>query len=177
MQGEKTFKILDYSLNTIYDHKEKSIDKIIKVNKIGEEITCLYAHNWVQKFTNDGKETLKQFCEEECILYAGDIISNTVAAGTVFRSILVWQIGQADVAIVQHRLNGHTGVIFDLKFMRDGLSLMSVSDDRSIRVWKHKEGEYVQTEEFYGHRSRVWAVAETQDMIASVSEDATCKIW
>jgi hypothetical protein len=47
MQGEKTFKILDYSLNTIYDHKEKSIDKIIKVNKIGEEITCLYAHNWV----------------------------------------------------------------------------------------------------------------------------------
>ena len=31
--------------------------------------------------------------------------------------------------------------------------------------------------EFYGHRSRVWAVRYTGDMLASVSEDATCKIW
>lgn len=29
----------------------------------------------------------------------------------------------------------------------------------------------------YGHRSRVWAVRETRSFLASVSEDATCKLW
>lgn len=54
---------------------------------------------------------------------------------------------------------------------------MSVSDDRSIRIWKLLEGEYKSVSELYGHRSRVWAVQETKDMLVSVSEDATCKVW
>ena len=29
----------------------------------------------------------------------------------------------------------------------------------------------------YGHRSRIWAVRETAQFLASVSEDATCKLW
>ena len=47
IQGEKTFKILDFKFNTVYDHKDQSIDKLIKVYKNGDDLTCLYAHNWV----------------------------------------------------------------------------------------------------------------------------------
>lgn len=61
--------------------------------------------------------------------------------------------------------------------MKDLNQIMSVSDDRSIRVWALEGNSYVQKEELYGHRSRVWSVRETYDMIASVSEDATCKLW
>lgn len=98
-----------------------------------------------------------------------------IVAGTVFRSILVWKTNTAtlvkggagkdverETAGVLYRLQGHTGVIFDVKFMKSGLDVVSVSDDRSIRVWEHPAGsgeaEYSQKHEFYGHRSRVWAV-------------------
>ena len=74
------------------------------------------------------------------------------------------------------RLEGHTGVIFDVRFISPQV-IASVSDDRSIRVWTQKDGAYVQSRELYGHRSRVWAVRATKDMLASVSEDATCKLW
>ena len=68
-----------------------------------------------------------------------------VVAGTVFRSILVWQAHQGQVeqadnvptAQVLYRLEGHTGVIFDTRFMNNSLDIVSVSDDRSVRVWKH----------------------------------------
>lgn len=83
----------------------------------------------------------RQFCEEECILYAGDLKTfdgkEVVVAGTVFRSILVWEVGAGgQVAKVLFRLEGHTGVIFDVRFLRSGSGVVSVSDDRSIRVWQ-----------------------------------------
>ena len=31
--------------------------------------------------------------------------------------------------------------------------------------------------EYFGHRSRVWAVKETQNFYVSVSEDTTCRLW
>ena len=85
----------------------------------------------------------RNFCPEECILYAGDILvregQTIIASGTVFRSILIWD---ADDCQMLHRLQGHTGVIFDVRFLQSNeqqiapLELVSVSDDRSIRVWK-----------------------------------------
>lgn len=178
------------------------MDKLIHVNwnySDGEQLTftCLYAHNWVEKFAltpdrSSIQTRFRQFCEEECILYAGDVKRSqgtveVVVAGTVFRSILVWNTqpletqqvqGQvAPRASVLHRLQGHTGVIFDSRFMSGSFDIMSVSDDRSIRIWRLQDNSYKQEFEMYGHRSRVWAVRQTADMVASVSEDATCKLW
>lgn len=79
---------------------------------------------------------------------------------------------------VLHRLQGHTGVIFDVRFLSgEGHDLASVSDDRTMRVWKKEGDEYVQERELYGHRARIWSVKETQNFYATVSEDATCKLW
>lgn len=201
VMGEKTFKVLTLTmepalgLTEIYDHSSKSVDKLIYIEWRPTGFTCLYAHNWVEKFkASEGSQekcefVLRQFCEEECILYAGDIKAvdeqrQVVVAGTVFRSILIWEVNnreadglERDTAVVIHRLEGHTGVIFDVRFLRQSEDIVSVSDDRSIRVWTPHEGGYSQSHEFYGHRSRVWAVRETKDMLASVSEDATCKLW
>ena len=64
-------------------------------------MTVLYAHNFVETLTLDLEthETLKNsskvICQEEqCILYSGDIdlARGLVAAGTVFRVLLIWQV-------------------------------------------------------------------------------------
>lgn len=49
-----------------------------------------------------------------------------------------------------------------------------MSDDRSLRIW-NQNGE--QTKEFFGHRSRIWAVKETLNFYVTVSEDTTCRLW
>ena len=60
---------------------------------------------------------VKTVCEEEqCILYSGDIDTRKglVAAGTVFRVLIVWKL---ESGLILHRLQGHTGVIFDTLFL------------------------------------------------------------
>ena len=145
----------------------------------------LYAHNFVHviSLSDKSKEPEAIICEEEqCILYSGDmdLERHLVAAGTVFRELLIWQTTDGQVL---HRCKGHTGVIFDTKFLTwgHGLVLGSVSDDRSVRIWQ--DGQ--QKAEMYGHTSRIWKIAQLADQtgesqlltVATVSEDATCKVW
>jgi len=143
------------------------------------------AHNFVEIWNLAAPSTMlkRQFCEEECILYSGDFCQSTrlVASGTVFRTVLIWSIdSQGSHSPVKIKLEGHDGVIFDVRFLRKDL-VASVSDDRSMRLWKLNLDSctYAQLGEFYGHRSRIWKLRELdyQGMIATVCEDATCKIW
>lgn len=72
-------------------------------------------------------------------MYSGDVDKerNLVAAGTVFRVLLLWTL---DTGAIIHRLRGHTGVIFDtliLNWTNSPYSVASVSDDRSVRVWSN----------------------------------------
>ncbi len=42
-----------------------------------------------------------------------------VAAGTVFRSVLIWHFDNSDeISKVIYKLEGHAGVIFDVKFLK-----------------------------------------------------------
>ena len=71
-----------------------------------------------------------------------------VLGGTVFRSVLVWSIANAsgEPAKVLYKLEGHAGVIFDVKFISKEV-VASVSDDRSLRVWRldlDRPGSYQQ---------------------------------
>ena len=74
-----------------------------------------------------------------CILYSADYdpLTSCVAGGTVFRTVLIWS-GEHSVdsrSKVLYKLEGHAGVIFDVKFLASD-RVASVSDDRSLRIWK-----------------------------------------
>lgn len=64
----------------------------MKLNENDDCISCLLAHNFVEQFKADGSLLSRSFCEEECILYAGDLRDKSVVSGTVFRSILIWEL-------------------------------------------------------------------------------------
>ena len=63
-----------------------------------------------------------------------------LACGTVFNEVLLWKVSDTqnsqDKVPVRTRLCGHDGVIFSVRYNQERELLCSVSDDRSIKVWK-----------------------------------------
>ncbi|KAJ2616683.1 WD repeat-containing protein 6 [Coemansia sp. RSA 1365] len=122
-------------------------------------------------------------CEERSILYAAEFYGHftdelLVAAGTVFNQVLLWSVRLQDSndMPVQQRLCGHEGVIFGLSFSKDGQLLASVSDDRSLRIWKlHKQVQPLAT--VFGHQARIWQSVFLDQFVVTASEDGTCRVW
>ena len=74
-------------------------------------------------------------------------------------------------------LSGHTNWVRSLTFSSDGRSLVSGSDDMTIKLWDTQTGGVVKT--FCGHTHRVNSVSISADctMIASGSDDCTIRLW
>ena len=79
------------------------------------------------------------------IRYCARFIARTLdnmwlACGTVFNEVLLWKVMDkqlgCDKVLVKKRLIGHYGVIFSVRYCQERQLLCSVSDDRSIKVWK-----------------------------------------
>ena len=69
------------------------------------------------------------------------------------------------------------GVIFSIRFHPTLNQLLSVSDDRSIRIWSIDDTSCTQI--LYGHTARVWDAQFLSDgqRMVSIGEDAACIIW
>lgn len=111
-----------------------------------------------------------------------------LASGTVFNQILLWKVqGYKDggnKTTVLERLTGHKGVIFSMNFNKRGTLLSSVSDDRSIRLWKvsnlltyELNGSVESLCVVYGHTARVWDAKLLETCFVSIGEDLVCNVW
>jgi WD40 repeat protein len=91
--------------------------------------------------------------------------------------IRVWDLeGNADPAI----LTGHTGAVNALAFSPDGRTLVSGSDDSTIRLWEGRSAdEFEFVAELTGHDEPVRAVAFSHDgaLIVSAGQDETVRLW
>ena len=72
-------------------------------------------------------------------------------------------------------LTGHTSDVNALTVLSDG-SLVSGSDDNTIKIWDIKNGQTIKT--LTGHTDSVYALTVLPDgSLASGSYDNTIKIW
>jgi len=74
-------------------------------------------------------------------------------------------------------LSGHTDWVRSVAFSPDGTSLVSGSDDKTIKLWDVQTGGLVTT--FHGHTNYVYSVSISTDCttVASGSRDKTIRLW
>lgn len=72
---------------------------------------------------------------------------------------------------------GHSGFVTSLTFAPDGRTLVSGSEDKTVKLWDVATGRELRT--LGGRRSEVLCVAYAPDgkTIASGSRDETVKLW
>ena len=105
MHTEKSLKIVDSSegYRVRWEFLKQAVDKIIHAHAMVKadgtlQLVTVSAHNYVEVWDFNESEgptlTKRQFCTEECILYSADYNEETqlVAAGTVFRTVLIWNL-------------------------------------------------------------------------------------
>jgi WD40 repeat protein len=161
-----------------------------------ETIAVGYAHNFVDIFAIDEDNSYVRLTRCQCqvivVLFSmsfyGDSINNLIiASGTAFGEIYLWQLHQhatnaVDKGKILSHTKAHEGVIFRMKWSAGRRFIASVSDDRTVRLWR-LSSEYALESMFtgWGHISRLWDVAFIHETgflsLATSSEDGTLKIW
>lgn len=177
----------------------------------GPGIAVGFAHNFVELWCwglGDVPATrlLKVVCSEQLVLHSMALHASMgggalqVAAGTVMNELLLWNMELNAAAVqeehwwsaangtefpVAHRLQGHEGGVFCVRWSLEGNSICSCSDDRTVRFWRrNQEGsgtgavwDLVWTG--WGHSARVWDLCWSRDGTTAVScgEDTTARVW
>lgn len=153
-----------------------------------------YAHNFIDIVTladTEVKSNINKFfkrriqCSELCCLFSlalnvDDINNIIIVSGTVFGKIIIWKVKNNDSFDIIHRLSGHEGVIFNIKWNETKDKIVTVSDDRSVRVWDIISGNVLFIG--WGHICRPWdsifvTNIDNKDLIVTSSEEGTLKVW
>ncbi|KAJ9187931.1 hypothetical protein P3X46_003342 [Hevea brasiliensis] len=148
-------------------------------------------------------------------LWGDNLETLRIASGTIYNEIIIWKVVpqhgalpltstledhmplknscskafhlhcQQHKAVHISRLIGHEGSIFRIVWSSDGSKLVSVSDDRSARIWAVKaeqkdsgnqEGE-IAGPVLFGHNARIWDCCISGSLIVTAGEDCTCRVW
>eukprot|EP00038_Savillea_parva_P030841 m.80679 g.80679 ORF g.80679 m.80679 type:complete len:1262 (+) comp9369_c0_seq1:234-4019(+) len=113
----------------------------------GSDMTLvfLYAHNQVEAWRAGANRPYWQVQgNDQCILYSGTLSGHTLtslvaAIGTVFSVAYLWRpfsVSNAPVCTFR----GHQGAVFTSRLDATQTTLVTTSDDRSVRVWTVPQG-------------------------------------
>ncbi|GAV64080.1 WD40 domain-containing protein [Cephalotus follicularis] len=114
---------------------------------------------------------------------ASSMVNNTSLGHSLSNSVQC--LCQPYKAVRICTLSGHEGSIFRIVWSSNGSKLVSVSDDRSARIWafhaEWKESDNLKEETvgpvLFGHNARVWDCCISDSLIVTAGEDCTCRVW
>jgi WD40 repeat protein len=126
----------------------------------------LYGHNYAvhaADFSSDSKMAISGGC--------GELASD---GRCVKGELIGWDL---ETFTERNRLVGHTGAIFGLDLSRDRTTVLSASEDGTLKLWDLETGEIMRT--FEGHNVSVREVSFSPDGLTAVSgsEDGALILW
>jgi WD40 repeat protein/tetratricopeptide (TPR) repeat protein len=74
-------------------------------------------------------------------------------------------------------LDGHSGVVYDARFTRDGKSLVTSGSDTTIRIWDVEAGRQIGRLDGHAHEVQGIDLSDDGTLVASASSDATARVW
>ena len=133
-----------------------------------------------------GVNTLTLTIEDGVTTVAISPDTNYVAAGSLDKSVRVWNIPDATLVERLEGPEGHKDSVYSVAFSPNGKDLVSGSLDRTIKMWELglpyrrdgvRNGKCIKT--FEGHRDFVLSVALTPDAnwVLSGSKDRGVQFW
>lgn len=102
-----------------------------------------FAHNYIELYNIQGHNVsnlvAKVSCPVPCVLFSMSIVGSDtqtlrIASGTSFHEVILWSVTEDMQPVVAHTLRGHKGVIFRMRWSENNQQLLTVSDDRFVRV-------------------------------------------
>ena len=108
------------------------------------------------------------------MVYGISCHNNTIAIGSAQKDIIILNAVTGSQTAI---LSGHTDEINSVVFSSDGRSLVSGSDDTTVKLWDLQTGGAIKT--FSGHSGLVSSASISVDnaTIASGSFDETIRLW
>ncbi|KAI5614926.1 apoptotic protease-activating factor 1 isoform X1 [Silurus asotus] len=116
-------------------------------------------------------ETARQEQRIRCVCICKQ--TSTVALGMEDGSVRVLEVPSGNVLAT---LQGHTKTVHHCLFTDDGQTLITASEDSTIRVWRWRTGQYL---ELKGHKEQVrrFQLLNSSSALLSWSFDGTVKVW
>lgn len=124
---------------------------------------------------NDGCDSAKD--EVLAVVFSPDG-THLISSGVDTR-LITWKISNDTYSLEEIVPSGHSRDVETLNFSSDGRRLVSVSDDRLLKVWDMTEGTPKFLMDIPGHRDWVYSAEFTPDgkYIVSSSSDRTVRVW
>lgn len=119
-------------------------------------------------------------CAEPSLLCCASFAPHScdlVAVGTMFGNLMLWNTVSG--AVVQS-CSGHEGSVRCVQWSADARTILTASEDRSVRVWRaDANGLFVCESTLYGHDGRVWSCSlyPSGDAFCSAGEDGGVRHW
>lgn len=149
-----------------------------------------FAHNFVEvwEWSGEDKVLVKRIdCREQsvlhCMSFYGTCMNDLlVGVGTCMNELLIWNPTDTSKedergVSISHRLLGHDGGVFCVRWFDSGDKIVSCSDDRSIRLWRLQDETWSLKWTAWGHTARVWDVRISTNCIVSCGEDTLGRVW
>jgi len=164
-----------------------SHDQTIKLWSVntGQILRTLEGHSdriWSVAFSPDG-HTLASGSDDQTVKLWNTSTGRTLKTLSGY-SNGIWSVAFCPASLVEerefsgrHRVTPETPSSISHQLAPQGTTLVSASDDQTLRVWDVLTGQVLRT--FIGHSNRIWAVAFSPDgyTLASASDDKTIKLW
>jgi len=98
---------------------------------------------------------------------------NLIASSGPDRTVRLWKTDGTQWKIIE----GHNDIVWTVSFSPDGQYVASGSADKTIKIWRSKEGTLVTT--LKGHQGQISNLSFSPDgqTIASASTDRTIRLW